>query len=231
MGAASVIYLSKECPQVHGIINQENNDLVALKDIKVRVMDFESPQADTYASCDLSILDLEDNNEVEIHFPPQAKIELNALLANNIKQDDMDMILYYSAGSNIGNISLTATDTTNAVKSLQRIMNKSYMFENGTDLVLELAELFKGNKIQLIHFEILVSQLMRDPDKIYYPYRYGPMTKPPKFIGIKQVPGIESSKRGVMFERILDVVQNEVLNGAADSDKRVKSDLETLFDI
>lgn len=194
-------------------------------------MDFESPQADTYASCDLSVLDIENNNEVEIHFPPQAKIELNALMANNIKQDDMDMILYYEAGSNIGQISAVATDTTNAVKSLQRIMNKSYMFENGTDLVMELAELFKGNKIQLIHFEMLVSQLMRDPDKVYYPYRYGSMTKPPKFIGIKQVPGVESSVRGLLFERILDTVSNEVLNGTQDKDKRVKSDLETLFDI
>ena len=75
---------------------------------------------------------------------------------------------------------------------------------------------------------MLVSQLMRDPIKIHYPYRLGSMTQPPKFYGIKTVPALENSTRGIMFERPLETVVNFVLNGAND-DIKLKSDLDDLM--
>ena len=226
-GASSVLYLAKEAPQLQGIIGQENNSLTALQDIKIKVLDYDSPTVDTYVSRDFIVYD-SNNNVYEVHF--KGDIEFNALMASNIKEDDGDIWLVYSSGDTIGEISSQATDTTNAVKTVQRIMTHSYQSESPEDLVLELYEIF-NQKIQLLHFEMLVSQLMRDPKKIYYPYRYGSMTEKPTFVSIKSVPGIESSKRGIMFERILDTVTNSILNGTEDDDKRVKSDLESLFDI
>ena len=115
---------------------------------------------------------------------------------------------------------------------MQRILTHSNQAESGSDLVLELYEIFSGSAtIPLIHFEILVSQLMRDPEKIYYPYRYGKMDKKPHFVSIKSVSNLESPRRGIMFERLLDTVTDSVLYGNEDSDKRIKSDLEELFDI
>ena len=226
-GASSVLYLAKEAPQLQGIIGQENNSLTALQDIKIKVLDYDSPTVDTYVSRDFTVYD-SNNNVYEVHF--KGDIEFNALMASNVKEDDGDIWLVYSSGDTIGEISSQATDTTNAVKTVQRIMTHSYQSESPEDLVLELYEIF-NQKIQLLHFEMLVSQLMRDPKKIYYPYRYGSMTEKPTFVSIKSVPGIESSKRGIMFERILDTVTNSILNGTEDDDKRVKSDLESLFDI
>ena len=230
-GAASVFYISKEAPQLNGLLGQDGNSLKALKNLKITVLAFETPTADVYSSCDFIVTDNDSGKTVEAHFPETTKVEFNSLVASNTQLDEEDMIMYFEKDDIVGEITAKATDTTNAVKTLQRIMNKSYMFESGTDLVLELQEIFSGNNIQFIHFEILVSQLMRDPTKPYFPYRYGPMNANPLFLGIKQVPGVESSKRGVMFERILDTVTNEVLNGVPDKNSRVKSDLEELFDI
>ena len=225
-GASSVLYLTKEAPQLSGIIAQENNTLIANQDIRIKVMDYESSTVDIYVSRDFTVYS--DNNEYEIHF--KGDIEFNALMAYNVKEDDGDIILSYNAGDTIGEISAQTTDTTNAVKTVQRILTHSYQSESGEDLVLELYEIF-NQKIQLLHFEILVSQLMRDPKKPYYPYRYGSMTEKPKFIPIKSVPSFESPKRGIMFERILDTVTNSIINGDNTSDQRVHSDLESLFDI
>ena len=229
-GAASILYLTKELPELEGIINQENNDLIALKDIQIRVLDYESNSVDTYISKDFIVIDIETKEDIECHF--KGDIEFNAMMASSVKNDSEDMILTYESGSGIGTISANATDTTNAVKNVQSILVHSNQFERPEDLVLELYEIFSGSAtIPLLHFEILVSQLARDSDKIYYPYRYGSMTKPPVFKGIKAVPALENSKRGILFEKVLDSVTASVLNGNDDSDKRIKSDLEDLFDI
>ena len=114
---------------------------------------------------------------------------------------------------------------------MQKVLNHASDYENPDDMVVELYSIF-GQSIPLIFFEVLVSQIIRDPDKLYYPYRYSSMSKPPKFVGIKQVAGLESSKRGIMFERILDVITNSILQGdIANKDPRVTSDLEDLFDL
>ena len=229
-GAASVLYLSKEAPQLQGIINQENNDLIALKNIIIRVIEYVSDTTDIYSSKDFQVIDAETRETIDVEF--SGLINFSGLMARNVKESGEDVILTYEAGDTIGEIDAQATDTTNAVKTVQRILNKTNQFENGTDLVIELYDIFKNSaKIPLIHFEILASQLMRDPDKPYYPYRYGPMTEEPKMVGIKQVPGIESPKRGIMFERILDVVTNQILAPDSGKEERVKSDLELLFDI
>ena len=229
-GASSILYLSKEAPQLQGIISQENNTLIAMKDIVIRVIDYISDTIDIYSSKDFQVILPDTRETIDVEF--SGLINFSGLMARNVKQSNEDMILTFEAGDTVGEIDAEATDTTNAVKTIQRVLNKSNQFENGTELVLELYNIFKNSaKIQLLHFEILVSQLMRDPDKIYYPYRYGSMTKEPKMIGIKSVPGIESPRRGLMFERILDVVTNSVLQSDSGKDERIQSDLEQLFEI
>ena len=82
----------------------------------------------------------------------------------------------------------------------------------------------------MLFFEVLVSQIMRDPDRLYYPYRYSDMKKKPFFASIKAVPGMESETRGLMFERVLDVVSNTVLRDEYNSnDERTVGDIESLF--
>lgn len=236
-GAASVLYITKEAPQMVEYVNQENNNLVAKKRIRIRAFNYLSENVEIVSSSDFAIQGLDESgnttSDVAVKFP--ADIEFSTLAATNVKMNEDDGVasMDYEEGDVIGAISSRATDTSSSVLILQSIFNHANRFSTGDDLVLELFEIFKlSEKIPLIFFEVLVSQIIRDPDKKYYPYRYGPMTKPPFFSGIKQVPGLESPKRGIMFERILDVVTNSVLQGdSSNTDKRVSSDLEDLFDI
>ena len=124
-----------------------------------------------------------------------------------MKIEDSDVYLDYESGDILGEIIATATDVTSAVMILQSIMNHADQFESGKDLVTELYETFRvATKIPLIYLEIIVSQLMRDPNKVYYPYRLGDMNEAPKFVGIKSVASLESPTRGIMFERLLDTI-------------------------
>lgn len=232
-GAASIKYISKEAPQITPYINQDNNNLVAKKNIRIRVHNYTQEGADDVTTQDFEIIDLETGEEVDGGFKTDIKFNLLMADNSNLSEGDDEAILDYSEGVTVGEISSTATDTTSAVLTMQKVLNHANQFENPDDLVLELYEIFKASsQIPLLFFEVLVSQIIRDPDKKYYPYRYGSMTKPPFFAGIKTVAGLESSKRGIMFEKILDVVTNSVLQGdSSNTDQRVTSDLETLFDI
>ena len=228
-GAASVLYLSKEAPQLDGIINQDGMQLIANKDIRIKVIDFTNDSTEEFASVDFNVITKDDGNEVSVHFP--AIVKFNSLIAKNMKIEDSDVYLDYESGDILGEIIATATDVTSAVMILQSIMNHADQFESGKDLVTELYETFRvATKIPLIYLEIIVSQLMRDPNKVYYPYRLGNMNEAPKFVGIKSVPSLESPTRGIMFERLLDTITNSVLIGDT-KDERLKSDLEELFAI
>lgn len=228
-GAASMLYLSKEAPQLNGIIGQDGMQLIANKDIRIKVIDYTNDSTEEFASVDFDVITKDDGNEVSVHFP--AVIKFNSLIARNMKIEDTDVYLEYDSGEIIGEILATATDVASAVLVLQSIMNHADQFESGKDIVTELYETFRiATKIPLIYLEIIVSQLMRDPKKIYYPYRLGSMTEAPKFVGIKSVASLESPTRGIMFERLLDTITNSVLIGDT-KDERLKSDLEELFAI
>lgn len=228
-GAASMLYLSKEAPQLDGIIGQDGMQLIANKDIRIKVIDYTNDSTEEFASVDFDVITKDDGNEVSVHFP--AVVKFNSLIARNMKIEDTDVYLEYDSGEIIGEILATATDVASAVLVLQSIMNHADQFESGKDIVTELYETFRiATKIPLIYLEIIVSQLMRDPKKIYYPYRLGSMTEAPKFVGIKSVASLESPTRGIMFERLLDTITNSVLIGDT-KDERLKSDLEELFAI
>lgn len=229
-GAAEILYISKEAPQMVPYITQENNNLIAKKDIKITVYNYEQETTDTVTAKEFTIED-SDGEIVKVNF--RKDIVFNTLIATttDLNSDGDTGTLQYQEGDTIGEISATATDTSSAVLVMQKVLNHASDYENPDDMVLELYSIF-GQAIPLIFFEVLVSQIIRDPDKLYYPYRYSNMTKPPKFLGIKQVPGQESVKRGIMFERILDVITNSILQGDnANKDPRVTSALENLFDL
>lgn len=231
-GATKILYLTQEIPQLEGIIRQDSMSLITNKKIRIRVIDYTSESTEEYQSNEFGVTVLEDDksfDEIVCSFP--ALIKFNALIAQNIKEFETDVYLEYEPEDTIGEIIATATDTTSAVAMLQSIMNHSNRFESGKDLVIELYETFKvSTKIPLIFLEILVSQLMRDPEKEYYPYRLGSMKEAPKFLGIKTVAAVENPIRGAIFERILDVITNSVIQSNV-KDERLSSDLEELFHI
>lgn len=226
-GASTILYLSQESPESVNYITQENNNLIAKKKLKIKVLSFENINSEDYNSSQFVILNSSGEDEVSVKFT--ANIIFFGLVAEAVKIDGDDVILDYDEGTTFGEIAADATDVTSAVKTVQSILNHARDFEDGKQIVGELYETFKvASKIPLIYFEMLVSQLMRDPIKIHYPYRLGSMTQPPKFYGIKTVPALENSTRGIMFERPLETVVNFVLNGAND-DIKLKSDLDDLM--
>ena len=235
-GAASVLYFTKEVPELKGVIGQENNTLIALKPIKLELEFYDSTNVQEYSTNVFTITDLEKNNRVQVEFP--ATIIFNTFDSyEGAKSNDEILEIQFDANSTIGEISPEATDTTASVKLAQSIFDRPAM-RFGADkdgevkLVIELFEIFKmAAKIDLVHFEILVSQLMRDPKNEKVPYRFGNMSEKPKLVGIKNVAMVESSKRGILFEDMMKVISRAVKQGGSVPNEYTTSDLERIFDL
>ena len=100
-GAASVLYISKEAPQLDGIINQDGMQFIAMKDIRVRVIDYTNDSTEEFSSVDFGITVKDGNSEeILVHFP--SIVKFNSLIARNMKIDDPDVYLEYDAGEIIG---------------------------------------------------------------------------------------------------------------------------------
>lgn len=229
-GASKVIYLATECPEVKGYIDQEGLDLFATKDIKIKILDPEVEEANVYSTRKFIIID-ENNEETTIDF--SAIIEFDGVAASEVKQnEDGVVILKFEQGTTIGTISATAADTNSATVMLQSIMDHADQFETPEQLVIELYETFKvTSKIPLIYFEMIVSQLARDPDRPARPYRLSNYSKEPMFVGIKRVPALESVTRGILFQKISDVLMNDIINGDDGGPVMPKSDMEKIFEL
>ena len=227
-GASKIVVLSTEFPVTGDYISQNGFDLTSEKDFKVRLLDPEKDGTNTYLTRDF-ILYMENGTEEKINF--SALIEFDGLSASNVIEDDNgDVILEFEAGNIIGRVDTSAADVTSATLLLQSILDHTDRYEIPEQIVMDLYETFKiASKIPFIYLEMITSQLTRDPSNPVYPYRLGKMNANPIFAGIKRVSALENPVRGMMFERISDVLINTVINGDKEDKNRPKSDLEDLF--
>lgn len=221
------MYLNTEAPETEEYISQDGFDLTSLKPLKIKIFNPTTDTENTYSARDFAIID-SNGEDFRINF--SAIINFDGLAASNVTEDGKDVILEFEEGSVIGDIDSAAADVTSATMMLQSIMDHADSYETPEQMVMELYETFKlASSIPLIYLEMIVSQIIRDSQHPSKPYRLGSMNDDPKFVGIKRVAALENPTRGIMFERISDVLINNVIDGDESNTKRMGSDLEDLF--
>lgn len=228
-GASKIVYLTTEYPVTADYISQDGFDITATKDIKIRLLNPEKDGTNSYITRDFIIY--VNGSENKINF--SAMIEFDGLSASNVTEDDNgDIILDIQKDTVFGKVDTSAADVTSATLMLQSIMDHTDRYDSPEQIVLDLYETFKLScKFPFLYFEMITSQLIRDPANPIYPYRLGKMNTEPLYAGIKRVSALESPLRGMMFERVTDVLINTVINGDIEDKNRPKSDLEDLFRI
>jgi len=225
-GAAKVYYIKQDLPEIEEYLFQEGLDLTAKKEITIEVTDAVMENVSTIVGRTFSI---SAKNNQKTSFETSVNIEFNTESATFTEHVGSTYRMLYQAGTPIGGIESTATDVTSAVLNLQAMLNKTSDIETPELLVQELYDILKiAVKIPFIYLEMVISQLIRDPDHIQFPYRLGSMKKPATHIGIKTVAGIENPIRGILFEHVTDVIINTVLGGGPQGDL-LTSDFEEIY--
>ena len=225
-GAAKVYYIKQDLPEIEEFLFQEGLDLTAKKEISIEVIDAVMENVSTIVGRTFSI---SAKNNQKTSFETSVNIEFNTESATFTEHVGSTYRMLYQAGTPIGGIESTATDVTSAVLNLQAMLNKTSDIETPELLVQELYDILKiAVKIPFIYLEMVISQLIRDPDHIQFPYRLGSMKKPATHIGIKTVAGIENPIRGILFEHVTDVIINTVLGGGPQGDL-LTSDFEEIY--
>ena len=225
-GAAKVYYIKQDAPEIEEYLFQEGLDLMSKKEITIEVADSVMENISTIVGKKFTI---SSKNNQKTDFETLVNIEFNVDSAFFTEKTGSVFKLMYRENTPIGGIESTATDVTSAVLNLQSMLNKASEIETPEMLVQELYDILKvAVKIPFIYLEMVISQLIRDPDNIQFPYRLSSMKKPATHIGIKTVAGVENPIRGILFEHVTDVITNTVLTGTPKGDL-LTSDFEEIY--
>lgn len=134
-------------------------------------------------------------------------------------------VIDYPQGATFGSMKNSAGSTTGAVMQILKLAQQTNV--TNPDKLVELMFYNTLPGVPMWAYEILVSQLFRDPDKIVLPYRVSSRKKPPLRIGLKKVAVYENWRRGMAFENVSSALTEAVLNDD-DGSFKIHSDLDDI---
>lgn len=134
-------------------------------------------------------------------------------------------IINYPKDAIFGSMKNSAGSTTGAVMQILKLAQQTNV--TNPDKLVELMYYNTLSGVPMWAYEVLVSQLFRDPDRKAIPYRCSSRKKPPLRIGMKQVAVYENWRRGMAFENINRALTTAILND--DESVKIHSDLDDVF--
>jgi hypothetical protein len=122
----------------------------------------------------------------------------------------------------------SAGSTTGAVMQIVKLAEQTNV--TNPDKLVELMYYNTLDGVPMWAYEVVVSQLFRDPDHKALPYRVGSRKKPPLRIGLKQVSVYENWRRSIAFENIGKGLTEAILDDD-DSSIKIHSDLDDIMNM
>ena len=134
-------------------------------------------------------------------------------------------VINYPKDAIFGSMKNSAGSTTGAVMQILKLAQQTNV--TNPDKLVELMYYNTLSGVPMWAYEVLVSQLFRDPDRKAIPYRCSSRRKPPLRVGMKQVAVYENWRRGMGFENISKALTTAVLND--DDSIKIHSDLDDIM--
>lgn len=144
-------------------------------------------------------------------------------------QDKNDrFVINYPKDAIFGSMKNSAGSTTGAVMQIVKLAEQTNV--TNPDKLVELMYYNTLDGVPMWAYEVVVSQLLRDPDHKALPYRVGSRKKPPLRIGLKQVSVYENWRRSIAFENIGKGLTEAILDDD-DSAIKIHSDLDDIMNM
>jgi hypothetical protein len=122
-------------------------------------------------------------------------------------------------------MNILTDDFLGKITILQQFLRATRPINNPVHLLMTIFENYReSSEMDLVYFEILVSQLMRDKDDLSKPYRLG-KSKQYVFKSLKDIPKLTSYRLGMQFENI----ENALIHGMVNKVGRQDSPLENIY--
>lgn len=147
---------------------------------------------------------------------------------DDVQNKNDKYIINYPKDAIFGSMKNSAGSTTGAVMQIVKLAEQPTV--TNPDKLVELMYYNTLDGVPMWAYEIVVSQLFRDPDHKALPYRIGSRKKPPLRVGLKQVAVYENWRRGIAFENISKGLTAAILNDD-DNPIRVHSDLDDIMNM
>lgn len=142
--------------------------------------------------------------------------------------DGFDYIVTIDENVIFGSMKNSSQSITGVIAEISKLLNSRLMFND--TLVMKIFDLVSTQaSIPLWVFEIICSQLSRDPKNPQFPYRLSGMKDRPLRVPMKQVALLENWKRGAAFENVSNAFHNAILNNT--DQQLIPSDLDNLLDL
>jgi hypothetical protein len=220
-GAANFLANDKELEKV--CVQDKDANLIALVPITITVYKEEVLSQDNDEMIFKSfIIETKDKKfELELEY------DFTLLIGDpdEIQDKDTKYVINYPKDAIFGSMKNSAGSTTGAVMQILKLAQQTSV--TNPDKLVELMYYNTLPGVPMWAYEILVSQLFRDPDRVALPYRVSSRKKPPLRIGLKKVAVYENWRRGMAFENVGVALTTAVLNDD-DSSIRVHSDLDDI---
>ena len=168
---------------------------------------------------------LETNNK---KFELELEYDFTLLIGDpdEVQDKDTKYVINYPKDAIFGSMKNSAGSTTGAVMQILKLAQQTNV--TNPDKLVELMYYNTLPGVPMWAYEILVSQLFRDPDQKAIPYRIGSRNKPPLRIGLKKVAVYENWRRGMAFENVGAALTTAVLDDDDNATLRVHSDLDDI---
>jgi len=127
----------------------------------------------------------------------------------------------FDSGYPIISLPLEFEELKQQIRYVERLLSGKEVLNKPEQLIKKLLDIYKKSSMDLVHLEVLVSQVLRYSKDISYPARLGP-TWDPVMVNIKEIVFSESFIQGLEFENI----NKALLVGLTSDVKREPSILE-----
>jgi len=185
---------------------QEKSKLIALSDgkIEIRISDYLDAKKDIIISKDDMVLNYAYfklfYGGVDLDVVIDNKIEID-LKDKELKKTDDGYIIQYSAGDVVFDCIPTSEAFSEQVKMIQALFSGNVPYKNSDHFLMKIYDQYMtlNTDTDLIHLEILASNLLRDKGNPSYPARLNPSYNPIAK-SLKSIPRLESWLQALAFE-------------------------------
>jgi hypothetical protein len=145
-----------------------------------------------------NIINKEKTANIDIALDAQTIILLEGMKVSN---DDKYIVIEFTAGNNIMNIPPITDNFLDKVKIIKHLLSGKKPFKSADHFTMKIFDQYGplAKSSDMIHFEVMASQLLRDKTNPSYPARLN-KNYSPVVVSLKKIPSLESWLSALSFE-------------------------------
>ncbi len=203
--------------KIKDFINQIDNKIIAVKKCKI-IIDLLNYDKDEIIINEedetiwvKSLMSKLEFDDLILNFILDYPVEIQA---NNMKKIDSDYIeVIYNIDDEIIIVPLEAQELKEQIRYVERLLGGREIFKDVDHLYRKLFRIYGGSvsNMDSVHMEILLSNVLRDRNKLSQPARLG-KTWDPVMINIKKIVFNSGFLQGLAFENINEAIKNGLIS-------------------